>query len=61
MVSSTSSERRRDAVAEVSASVGPYEIAATTDNAFLSTIRFRCVEVPRPGVEEFYPCFGFPG
>jgi hypothetical protein len=61
VVSSTSNEVRREAVAEVSASVGPYDVAATTENAFLTTIRFRCVEVPRPGVDEFYPCFGFPG
>jgi hypothetical protein len=61
VVSSTSTERRREAIADISASVGPYEVAATTDSASLSTIRFRCVEVPRPGVDEFYPCFGFPG
>lgn len=61
VVSSTSNEVRRDAVANVSASVGPYDVTATTDTASLSTIRFRCVEVPRPGVDEYYPCFGFPG
>ena len=60
-VSSTATEVRREARAEVRASVGGYEVSATTEAAFLSTIRFRCVEVPRPGVEEFYPCFGFPG
>ena len=59
-VSSTATEVRREARAEVRASVGGYEVSAT-EAAFLSTIRFRCVEVPRPGVEEFYPCFGFPG
>ena len=45
----------------MSAGVGGYDVTATTEAASLSTIRFRCVEVPRPGVEEFYPCFGFPG
>ncbi|HET7762495.1 MAG TPA: hypothetical protein VFL46_09055 [Phycicoccus sp.] len=60
-VSSTATEVRREARAEVSAGVGGYDVIATTEAASLSTIRFRCVEVPRPGVEEYYPCFGFPG
>ena len=59
VVSTTANEVRRDAVAEVTAAIGPYDVSATTDTAFLSTLRFRCIEVPRPGVEEFYPCFGF--
>ena len=29
--------------------------------AVLEQTKSRCMEVPRPGVEEFYPCFGFPG
>lgn len=61
VVSSTTNELRRDAVADVTVSVGKYHVAATTETAFLSTIRFRCVEVPRPGAGEYYPCFGFPG
>lgn len=61
VVSSTSNELRRDAAADVTVSVGDHGVAATTDNAFLTTTRFRCVEVPRPGVEDYYPCFGFPG
>lgn len=61
VVSTTAREVRRDAVAEVTAVIGPYDVSATTDTAFLSTLRFRCIEVPRPGVEEFYPCFGFAG
>lgn len=61
VVSTTANEVRRDAVAEVTATIGSFEMSATTDTAVLSTLRFRCIEVPRPGVEEFYPCFGFPG
>lgn len=29
--------------------------------AVLERTKSRCVENPRPGVEGFYPCFGFPG
>ena len=29
--------------------------------AVLEQTKSRCIEVPRPGVEGFYPCFGFPG
>lgn len=60
VVSSTSNEVRRDAAAEVRVSVGGHDLTATTSDAFLSTLRFRCIEVPRPGTEDYYPCFGFP-
>jgi hypothetical protein len=33
---------------------------ATTSDALLEQTKSHCIEVPRPGVEGFHPCFGFP-
>lgn len=66
VVSSTSNDLRRAAEAVVTVEVvGPDGPLVTVHEepaveAGLETIRWRCVEVPRPGVEEFWPCFGFP-
>jgi hypothetical protein len=67
VVSSTANDLRRDAEAVVTVQVtgpdgplvGVSDVAA--DEALLERTRSHCIEVPRPGVEEFYPCFGFPG
>lgn len=61
VVNSTANELRRAAVAEVSVEAGGYVITGTDDGATLEQTKSRCIEVPRPGVEGFYPCFGFPG
>ncbi|MEZ5095877.1 MAG: hypothetical protein R2731_07010 [Nocardioides sp.] len=41
--------------------MGPVALDAESDEASLEQVKFRCVEVARPDIEEFYPCFGFPG
>lgn len=61
VVSSTANDRRREASAEVTVRVAGRTVSAGTTDAVLEQDRSRCIEVPRPGVEEFYPCFGFPG
>lgn len=67
VVSSTANDLRRTADAVVTVDVtGPEGTlaavtGATAAEAALEQTRSRCVEVPRPGVEGFYPCFGFPG
>ncbi|MGW9412436.1 hypothetical protein [Arthrobacter cupressi] len=60
-VSATDNNLRRAAVATVSVAAGPYSVSGTDPNAVLERVKSRCVEVARPGVEEFFPCFGFPG
>lgn len=57
---------RRDGTAEVSVAVeqGDVEVLTVTGTAVeaqLEQVKSMCIEVPRPGVTEFYPCFGFPG
>jgi hypothetical protein len=52
---------RRDAVAEVSVEVAGRSVAGTDPGASLELVKANCVEVARPGVEGFFPCFGFPG
>ncbi|WP_115790516.1 hypothetical protein [Arthrobacter silvisoli] len=60
-VSATDNNLRRAAVATLHVEAGPYSISGTDSNAVLERVKSRCVEVARPGVEEFFPCFGFPG
>lgn len=57
---------RRAATADVSVIVerdgdDVLAVSGTDDGASLEKIRSMCIEVPRPGVTEFLPCFGFPG
>lgn len=61
VVSSTSNSLMRAAAAHLEVTVGPVALDTDTAEASLEQDKFRCVEVARPGVEEFYPCFGFPG
>lgn len=54
---------RRPAVAEVSVAGDGIDLSVTgTDpEALLEQVKPICIEVPRPGLAECYPCFGFPG
>ena len=52
---------RRDAVAQVSVKVAGHSVSGSDPEATLELVKANCVEVARPGVEEFFPCFGFPG
>ncbi len=67
VVNSTANDLRRSAEARVALTVDGLEIAGfdpgqdAGGNAVLEQSKSRCIEVPRPGVEGFYPCFGFPG
>lgn len=67
VVNSTANDLRRVAEAEVSVVVDGWSVSGfdpgqdAGGNAVLEQSKSRCIEVPRPGVEEFYPCFGFPG
>lgn len=61
VVSSTSNDLRREATAHVVLAAGPVAVDTDAAEAMLEQVKFRCVEVARPGVDEFYPCFGFPG
>lgn len=61
VVNSTGNNLMRPATAEVAVSVDGRSVTAVAPDAVLELTRSICVEVPRPGVEEFYPCFGFPG
>lgn len=60
VVTSTANDLRRPAEAHVTVTIGSRTIAATTTDANLEQTKSHCIEVPRPGVEGFYPCFGFP-
>lgn len=61
VVSSTGNNLMRAATAHVALTVGPVALDADAAEASLEQVRSRCVEVARPGADEFYPCFGFPG
>lgn len=67
VVNSTANDLRRVAEAEVSVVVDGWSVSGfdpgqnAGGNAVLEQSKSRCIEVPRPGVEGFYPCFGFPG
>lgn len=61
VVSANDNNLRREATARVSVEVADRSVSGTADEASLELVRSKCIEVPRPGVEGFYPCFGFPG
>ncbi|MHA7180202.1 hypothetical protein ACX80J_08815 [Arthrobacter sp. MDB2-24] len=60
-VNATDNNLMRPATAEVSVTVGDFTATGTDTTAVLEQVKSRCIEIARPGVEEFYPCFGFPG
>jgi hypothetical protein len=60
-VSANDNNLRRAAVASVSVQVAGRSITGRTDDAGLEQVKSHCIEVPRPGAVDFYPCFGFPG
>jgi hypothetical protein len=60
-VNSTNNNLSRPATASVSVTVNGLTAAGTDNEAVLQQVKGRCIEVARPGVEEFVPCFGFPG
>ncbi|OFI39486.1 hypothetical protein BIU82_14275 [Arthrobacter sp. SW1] len=60
-VSSADNNLRRAAIATVSVEAGGVSAAGTDADAVLERVKAHCIEVARPGVEEFFPCFGFPG
>lgn len=60
-VNSTANNLRRAATASASVTVDGLVAAGTDSNALLEQVKSRCIEVARPGVEGFFPCFGFPG
>ena len=60
-VNTASNDLRRPVTAEVSVSVAGHSASGAASEALLEQTKFRCIEVPRPGVEDFFPCFGFPG
>jgi hypothetical protein len=60
-VSSADNNLRRAAVAAVNVRVGQHSVSGTDPAAVLERVKSHCIEVARPGVEEFFPCFGFPG
>ncbi|MFJ6028608.1 hypothetical protein ACIQCN_14200 [Pseudarthrobacter sp. NPDC092424] len=60
-VNATDNNLRRAATADVSVTVDGMTAAGTDPNAVLEQVKSRCIEVARPGVEGFFPCFGFPG
>jgi hypothetical protein len=59
-VNATDNNLRRDASARVSVQVAGRSASGTATDAVIEQSRSRCIEVPRPGVEGFFPCFGFP-
>lgn len=60
-VSAADNNLRRAALATVNIQVGPHSVSGTDPGAVLERVKSHCIEVARPGVEEFFPCFGFPG
>ena len=63
VISSSANDLRRDAAAVVTLRVGNRLSLRSVPaaDAVLERTKSRCVENPRPRVEGFYPCFGFPG
>ena len=59
-VSSTANDLRRAATAAVSVRVAGRSITGLDTDAVIEQTKSRCIEVPRPGAVEFFPCFGFP-
>ncbi|MDE9364056.1 hypothetical protein PZ938_00410 [Luteipulveratus sp. YIM 133132] len=60
-VNATSNELNRPVSATVSVTFAGRSASGEATDATLTQTKSRCIEVPRPGAEEFYPCFGFPG
>lgn len=60
-VNSTNNNLRRAATSSVSVTVNGLTASGTDSNAVLEQVKGRCIEIARPGVEDFFPCFGFPG
>lgn len=64
-VAANENNLRRPAVADVSVAVTgdgiDLSVSGTDQEAVLEQVKAMCIEVPRPGVTDFYPCFGFPG
>lgn len=52
---------RMGATAHVAVMVNTLASSGTDDGAILQQVESACAEVPRPGVEDFHPCVGFPG
>lgn len=60
-VNATGDNLRRAASARVSVQVADRSATGSDTGAQqIEQTRSRCIEVPRPGVEGFFPCFGFP-
>lgn len=64
-VAANDNNLRRAAVAAVAVRVvgegTDLSVTGTDGQVVLERVKSMCIEVPRPGVTEFYPCFGFPG
>lgn len=60
-VNSTDNNLTRLATASVSVTVNGLTAAGTDSEAVLQKVKARCIEIARPGVEDFFPCLGFPG
>ena len=60
-VASTNNGLRRPASATVSVQVADRSATGTAGDAVIERAKSRCIEVPPPSVEGFFPCFGFPG
>ncbi|HET7801556.1 MAG TPA: hypothetical protein VFL38_14125, partial [Humibacillus xanthopallidus] len=60
-VSANDNNLRRAAIASVSVQVAGRSVSGRTEDASLEQVKSHCIEVPRPGAVDFYPCFGFPG
>ena len=63
VISSSANDLHRaaDAVVTLQVGNGVDLRSVPAAEAVLERTKSRCVENPRPGVEGFYPCFGFPG
>ena len=60
VVNSAANELRRATDAHVTVSVAGRAVRGSTSDSLLDQSKSHCIEVPRPGVEGFFPCFGFP-
>jgi hypothetical protein len=60
-VSANDNNLRREATASVAVQVAGRSVSGQTSDALLEQVKSHCIEVPRPGAVDFYPCFGFPG
>ncbi|EWT00413.1 hypothetical protein N865_15885 [Intrasporangium oryzae NRRL B-24470] len=61
VVNANDNNLRREVTARVSVTGADRAASGTAAEASLELVKSMCIEVPRPGVEGFYPCFGFPG